>query len=233
MATASPTAKTTSTAADPIRVLVVDDHPIVRMGVIRSINAESHLTVCGEAEGMSQALRAIRELNPQLVVSDISLANGSGLELVKELHAARSEVKVLIYSMHDDELYAERVLRAGAKGYVNKAEPAAVLKAAIQRVLDGGVFLSPQMTDRMLNQRLGGTPPGDHSPLQQLSDRELEVFEQIGRGVTTRLAAERLHLSPKTIETYREGIKAKLNFRNSTELTRHAIEWVLQSRCAE
>jgi DNA-binding NarL/FixJ family response regulator len=233
MATASPPVTASATAAEPVRVLVVDDHPIVRMGVIRSINADPHLTVCGEAEGMSQALRAIRELRPQLVVSDISLENGSGLELVKELQAARSEVKVLIYSMHDDDLYAERVLRAGAKGYVNKSEPPAVLKAAIQRVLAGGVHVSPRMTDRMLNLRLGGSTPEDGSPLQQLSDRELEVFEQIGHGVTTRLAAERLHLSPKTIETYREGIKAKLNFRNSTELTRHAIEWVLQSRCAE
>lgn len=230
MTTASPTAQATHTAADPIRVLVVDDHPIVRMGVVRTINSEPHLTVCGEAEGMSQALRAVRELQPQLLISDISLTNGSGLELAKELQAARSEVKVLIYSMHDEELYAERVLRAGAKGYVNKSEPSSVLRSAIQRVLDGGVHLSPKMTDRVLNQRLGNPLDADGSPLTQLSDRELEVFEQIGRGITTRLAAERLHLSPKTIETYREGIKAKLNFRNSTELTRHAIQWVLESR---
>lgn len=219
-----------ATAADPARILVVDDHPIVRAGVIRIINSEATLKVCGEAEGMSQALRAVREVKPQLVVSDISLANGSGLELTKELQAARSDVKVLIYSMHEDSLYAERVLRAGARGYVNKAESASVLKAAIQRVLEGGVHLSPQMTDRMLDQRLGVASDGDGSPLQQLSDRELEVYEQIGRGITTRLAAERLHLSPKTIETYREGIKAKLKFHNSTELTRHAIEWVLHSR---
>jgi DNA-binding NarL/FixJ family response regulator len=220
----------TRTAAEPVRVLVVDDHPIVRMGVVRTINSEPHLKVCGEAEGMSQAMRAVRESKPALVISDISLTNGSGLELAKELQAAKSEVKVLIYSMHDEELYAERVLRAGAKGYVNKAEPSSVLKAAIQRVLDGGVHLSPQMTDRMLNQRLGNPQEIDGSPLQQLSDRELEVYEQIGRGVPTRLAAERLHLSPKTIETYREGIKSKLHFRNSTELTRHAIQWVLESR---
>lgn len=225
---ANPTA--TPTAEDPIRVLVVDDHPIVRMGVVRTVNSDPRLSVCGEAEGMSQALRAVRELKPQLLISDISLTNGSGLELAKELQAARSEVKVLIYSMHDEELYAERVLRAGAKGYVNKAEPSSVLRSAIQRVLDGGVHLSPQMTDRMLDQRLGNPTETNGSPLQHLSDRELEVFEQIGRGITTRLAAERLHLSPKTIETYREGIKSKLNFRNSTELTRHAIQWVLESR---
>lgn len=228
MNTASPT-QATPIAAETIRVLVVDDHPIVRMGVVRTINSEPHLEVCGEAEGMSQALRAVREHKPQLLISDISLTNGSGLELAKELQAARSEVKVLIYSMHDEELYAERVLRAGAKGYVNKAEPSSVLKTAIQRVLAGGVHLSPQMTDRLLNQRLGNPLEPDGSPLQQLSDRELEVYEQIGRGITTRLAAERLHLSPKTIETYREGIKSKLNFRNSTELTRHAIQWVLES----
>jgi DNA-binding NarL/FixJ family response regulator len=230
MATASPTADTTLTAADLIPVLVVDDHPIVRMGVVRTINSAPHLRVCGEAEGMSQALRAVRDLQPKLLISDLSLTNGSGLELAKELQAARSEVKVIVYSMHDEELYAERVLRAGAKGYVTKAEPSTVLMTAIQRVLDGGVHLSPKMTDRVLNQRLGNPMETDGSPLKHLSDRELEVFEQIGLGITTRLAAERLHLSPKTIETYREGIKAKLNFRNSTELTRHAIQWVLETR---
>ena len=212
------------------RVMIVDDHPIVREGLRLLINAEPDLTVSGQAEGLSQAMRAFHETRPDLVIVDLSLENGSGIELIKELVSIQPTVRVLVCSMHDELLFAERALRAGAKGYINKDEPPQRMISAIRRVLDGRMYLSEEMTDRMLFRSVGGTELSEESPISTLSDRELEVFEQIGRGVTTRLIAEKLHLSPKTVETYRENIKAKLNLANATELTQHAVQWVLENR---
>jgi DNA-binding NarL/FixJ family response regulator len=211
-----------------MRIMIVDDHPIVRQGLALLINREPDLKVCGEAEGLSQAMKRLHECDPDVVIADISLENGSGLELIKELQSIRPAVKILVCSMHDEALYAERALRAGARGYINKEEATERMIAALRRVIDGHVYLSTAMTDRMLSRSIGGEEP-DKSAIETLSDRELEVFEQIGHGVTTRQIAEKLHLSPKTVETYRENIKAKLNLANATELTQHAVQWVLEN----
>jgi DNA-binding NarL/FixJ family response regulator len=214
------------------RVLIVDDHPIVRAGLATVINAEPDLEVCGQAGGMAQAMRLYQQERPDLVVADISLEDGNGLELVRELVAQDGSIKVLVQSMHDESLYAERALRAGARGYINKEEALTQIVSAIRLILRGRVYLSSRMTDRLLHRSVRGFEP-DRSPIESLSDRELEVFEQIGRGVTTRRIAQNLYLSPKTIETYRENIKTKLNLKNATELTQHAVQWVLENRTAE
>lgn len=221
---------TNSEAASRVfRVLVVDDHPIVREGLTAVINRERDLEVCGQAGGLSQAMKIYQQEHPDIVVADVSLEDGNGLELVKELVAQDPGAKVLMQSMHEESLYAERSLRAGARGYVNKEEVPEQIINAIRLVLRGRVYLSSRMTDRLLNRSVRGSD-ADRSPIESLSDRELEVFEQIGRGMTTRRIAENLYLSPKTIETYRENIKAKLSLRNATELTQHAVQWVLENR---
>lgn len=214
------------------RVLIVDDHPIVREGIAAVINRERDLEVVGQAGGLAEAMRLHRELRPDIVVADVSLADGNGLELVKEVVAQDQHAKVLVQSMHEESLYAERSLRAGARGYINKEESPTQLIAAIRHVLHGRVYLSSRMTDRLLNRSVRGID-ADCSPIESLSDRELEVFEQIGRGMTTRRIAQNLYLSPKTIETYRENIKTKLSLRNATELTQHAVQWVLDNRSAD
>jgi len=210
------------------RILIVDDHPIVRQGLKESIGNEPDLEVCGEAEGMSQALQAFRDTQPDLVIVDISLENGSGIELIKELVAGDPGVKTLVASIHEESLFSERVLRAGAKGYINKEESVARMLEAIRTVLDGRIFLSEDMTNRVLFRTVGSNEDSIQSPMDTLSDRELEVFEQIGHGVPTQQIAEKLHLSPKTVETYRENIKDKLELDNATELTQHAVRWVLE-----
>lgn len=214
------------------RVLVVDDHPMVREGIAAVINREPDLKVCAQAEGLADAMRLHREQRPDVVIADVSLADGNGLDLVKELIAMNPAVKILVHSMHEESLYAERSLRAGAKGYISKDEGATQLVNAVRQVLSGRVYLSSAMTDRMLNRSVRRTDP-DRSPYDSLSDRELEVFKQIGRGISTRRIAANLYLSPKTIETYRENIKAKLNLRNATELTQHAVQWVLENCASE
>jgi len=210
-------------------VLVVDDHPLIRVGFARLVAEQPDLEVCGEADGLPQAVNAFRRRRADVVTADISLKVGSGLELTRELLGIDPDVRVLICSMHEDHVYAERALRAGAKGYINKCEPAERLLTAIRRVLDGRIYLSETMTERMLTRSVGNNGDVGRSPMEQLSDRELEVFEQIGRGHTTRQIAERLFLSPKTIETYRENIKSKLSLRNATELTQQAVQWVLEN----
>ena len=210
-------------------VLIVDDHPIVLEGIAAVINREHDLKVCGRATGLAEAMRLHREQQPDVVVADVSLADGNGLDLVKELTSLDPDVKVLVQSMHEESLYAERSLRAGARGYINKEEASTQLVNALRLVLRGRVYLSNSMTDRLLNHSVRRVH-GDRSPMESLSDRELEVFEQIGRGKTTRRIAQNLYLSPKTIETYRENIKAKLNLRNATELTQHAVQWMLENR---
>lgn len=218
-----------STGKSTTRILIVDDHPIVRQGLRMTIEGESDLTVCGEAEGLAQAMKLFRETQPDVVIVDISLENGSGIELVKELTAQRKDLKILVCSMHEESLFAERALRAGAKGYINKEQATEKLLVAVRRVVSGRVYLSEQMTHRMLYRQVGASDEPPKSSIEALSDRELEVFEQIGHGITTRQIADKLHLSPKTIETYRENIKHKLNLENATELTQHAVRWVLES----
>lgn len=210
------------------RIVIVDDHPIVRRGLAEMIDEQDDLEVCGEAGDVVEALKVFDAVFPELMIIDISLNEGSGLDLVKQIRSRDNQVKMLVWSMHDESLYAERALHAGAKGFVNKQEPTDTILGAIRRVVDGKVYLSSRMTDRMLRRAVGGDNEVEQSPIEALTDRELEVFEMIGRGMTTREIAEKLHLSIKTIETHRENIKAKLNLDNSAKLGRYAAQWVLE-----
>jgi DNA-binding NarL/FixJ family response regulator len=211
-------------------VLIVDDHPSMRRGLAQTINDQPHFEVTGEAAGFAEALDLVEAAPPDLVIVDISLDEGNGLELTKAIKARWSHVKVLVLSMHEDALFAERALRAGALGYVNKSEEVETIVAALDRVLSGQIYLSGTMTDRLLSQVVHVSDDRDRSPLEKLSDRELQVFEMIGRGHSTKQIAARLELSRKTVETYREHIKAKLKLKNSVELSRDAAQWVLQQR---
>lgn len=210
------------------RVLLVDDHPIVRHGFADLINEEPDLEVVGEVSTGEEAMRMIAEDRPDLAVIDISLEGMDGLELIKHLKAQHPKLMILVVSIYDESLYAERALRAGAMGYLNKQAAIDQIVPAIRRVLTGKVYLSPRVADRLLQQVVEGVDELEQSPVQRLSDRELEVYRLIGQGLTTRQIAAQLHLSMKTIETYREHIKTKMNFRNSNEMVRHAVQWVLE-----
>jgi DNA-binding NarL/FixJ family response regulator len=211
------------------RIVVVDEHPIVRRGIAALLEERPEFRLCGEADGLPGAIKLVRDLHPHLVLVELTLQDGSGLELIKELSSIDPVVRICVFSMHDEALFAERALRAGARGFLSKRAPLREVLSALRRILDGRVYLSDQMTDRMLARAVGGNgDPIERSPIETLSDRELEVFEQVGRGVTTRQIAEQLFLSPKTVETYRENIKVKLNLHNATELTQHAVKWVLE-----
>jgi len=208
-------------------VFVVDDHPIVRQGLTLLINRESDLAVCGEAEEMHSALAAIQALKPDILIVDISLNGPDGLELLKNIRITSPRLPVLILSMHDESIYAERALRAGANGYIMKQEATEKVLVAIRRILQGDVYLSDRLTNTMLQQFVRGASPAKGSPLVNLTDRELEVFRLIGEGHGTRQIAEELHLSVKTIESYQAHIKEKLALRNARELVQHAIEWAV------
>jgi DNA-binding NarL/FixJ family response regulator len=211
------------------RVMIVDDHPVVRQGLALLIDQQPDLEVCAEADSVADAFAKFTESAPDLVIIDLSLKDGSGIELIKEIKARNEHAKMLVSSMHDESLFAERVLRAGAKGYISKQEATGNIVEAARQVLDGRVYLSPRMSDQMLHRLVSSGEDADRSPIDSLSDRELEVFEMIGQGLTTRQIASKLDLSPKTVETYRENIKAKLNLPNGTALTRHAVQWLLEN----
>lgn len=209
-----------------IKVFIVDDHPVVRQGLSLLLRLEPDMTCCGEAETVPEALRGIETARPDVAIVDLSLRDSSGLELVKDLHAYHPSLPVVVLSMHDETLYAERVLKAGAKAYLMKDEAQETILTAIRKVVGGGLYLSDRMSGRLLSMFLqGSTAPGD-SLISQLSDRELEVFELIGHGVTTREIAGKLNLSIKTVEAHREHIKKKLKLSDATELLQHAIHWV-------
>jgi DNA-binding NarL/FixJ family response regulator len=207
------------------RILLVDDHPIVRQGLAELIDHEKDLSICGTAEDIHKALDLVTELKPDLVIVDISLRGSNGLELLKNIKVRYPKQVVLMLSMHDESLYAVRALRAGAAGYVMKQEATETLITAIQQVLRGEIYLSERMEKKMMQQLVGGPSARTGSPLEDLSDRELEVFNLIGQGHGTRQIAEELHLSIKTIESHRAHIKEKLNLKNATELVQHAIQW--------
>lgn len=207
-------------------VLIVDDHPIVRQGLAQLINQESDLVVCGQAEDARDAIRAIREYDPDMVIVDISLKDTSGVELIKDLKVQYPDLPVLTLSMHDEAVYGERALRAGARGYIMKQEATEKVVTAIRRVLAGEVYVSDGMAAKMVSKLVGGAGKSTGSPVERLSDRELEVFRMIGEGYNTREMAEKLHLSVKTIETYRAHIKDKLSLQDASELLRAAIQWV-------
>jgi DNA-binding NarL/FixJ family response regulator len=208
------------------RIYLLDDHPIVRQGLGQLINEQADLTVCGAAPDAISALQAIDELSPDLLILDISLDGPDGLDLLKRLRLRDNPPPVLVLSMHDESLYAERALRAGAMGYIMKQVATESLLAAIRKILGGGVYLSDGMSARMLHQFAKGNGQAAHSPLSDLSDRELEVFRLIGEGQGTREIAELLHVSVKTVESYQAHLKEKLSLRNSRELVQRAIHWV-------
>jgi len=213
--------------AKKYRVLLVDDHPIVRQGLALLIDREADLSVCGEAEGAHTAFHAIETLRPDIVVLDISLNGPDGLEVLKEIRVKTGSLPVLILSMHDESIYAERAMRAGANGYIMKQEATEKVLVAIRRILQGDVYLSDRLTTTMLQQYVRGGAATKSSPLLNLTDRELEVFRLIGEGHGTRQIADELHLSVKTIESYQAHIKEKLALRNARELVQHAIEWTV------
>jgi DNA-binding NarL/FixJ family response regulator len=212
------------------RILIVDDHPAVREALASRIGRQPDLEVCGEAADMSEALRLVADTQPDLVVVDISLKTDSGIDLIKRIKDRNDSVRMLVWSMHSESLYAERALRAGALGYVNKDQATDKIIDAIRRVLEGKVFLSDAMAEKMLHRAVGvGRKGVTAAPLDVLADRELEVFRLIGQGVKTAEIAERLHLSVKTVETYRDRIRQKLDLSDGTELAHYATQWVLEN----
>jgi len=215
-----------STLHSKSRIFLVDDHPIVRQGLVQLINEEPDLVVCGEASEASQALEALPTLKPDLAVVDLSLADTDGVSLIKNLRLQAHRTPILVLSMHKESLYAERVLRAGGKGYLMKREPPELVVVAIRKILKGEIYLSEQMSSQLLEQFTDRPVRTAVSAMQSLSDRELAIFELIGSGHATRQIADALHLSIKTIESYREHIKEKLSLQNATELVQHAFEWV-------
>ena len=215
-----------------IRVLLVDDHPILRKGLAQLINLETDMVVCGEAEDGPKAFELAGTLNPDVAVIDVSLKGSNGIELIKNLKARYPDLPTLMLSMYDESLYAERALRAGSLGYIMKEEAIEQVLVAIRRVLTGEIFLSDKMKAKMLQQLATGRAKQVLSPIEALTDRELEVFRMIGEGKSTRQIATDLHLSVRTVEAYREYIKAKLTLKNSTELVQHAFHWVHQKAAA-
>jgi len=207
------------------KILVVDDHPLVRAGLMQLINREPGLSVVAEAGGPREAMAELGRTKPDLIVVDITMKDGGGLEFIKDVRAVHGDIPMLVVSMHDEMVYAERALRAGASGYIMKEESAVHLITAIQRVLGGGVYLSEAMSGRLL--RSVANPKGRNtgSPLQTLTDRELEVFQLIGQGHTTEEIAKRLSLSPKTVDVHRAHIKEKLQLKSGTALIHQAVQW--------
>jgi DNA-binding NarL/FixJ family response regulator len=215
-----------SSGNDKSRVLLVDDHPVVRHGISQLIDQEMDLAVCGEAEDERQALDAITRLHPDIVLVDISLKQGSGIDLIKDIRNRYPGLPVLVVSMHEESLYAERALRAGAHGYLTKQEAVEKILVAIRQILSGGIFVSEKMMSRVLTRMVDGKEATVESPLEKLSDREIEVFRLMGEGRSTRQIAEELHVSVKTVETHRAHIKQKLHLRTGAELLKHAVQWV-------
>ena len=210
------------------KVLIVDDHPIVRQGLAQLLNGEADFMVCGEADNARKAMAAITDLRPDLAIVDITLQGTNGIELIKNIVAQWPELPILVLSMHDESLYAERALRAGAKGYVMKQEATEKLTGALRRILNGQIYVSEKLADKMMRKAIDGKSVQDTSPVAVLSDRELEVLQLIGQGHGTRQIAEDLNLSVKTIESHRAHIKEKLNLKTAPEMVRFAVQWVNQ-----
>lgn len=208
------------------RVLLVDDHPVTRQGVAMLINQESDLIVCGEADSMARAIELVEKLSPTLLVVDITLKTSSGIELIKNIKAMAPDIPVLVMSMHDESVFAERALKAGARGYIMKHEASEKVLLAIRRVLKGELYLSDKMKDKILHRLVNRRQEETVFSIDTLSDREMEVFQHIGNGFSTRQIATKLGLSIKTIDSYREHLKIKLGLTNGADLVRHAIQWV-------
>lgn len=207
------------------RIYIVDDHPLMRKGMAMTLQTNIEFEVCGQSETAEQALTEIPNLKPDIAVIDISLPGMNGIELIKHLLAQLEDLKVLVVSRHDEELYAERAIRAGAKGYLMKLEAGDVIVSAVRQILNGGIYLSDKIGSQLIMKLASGHSTGDN-PLELLSDRELEVFELTGKGESTKEIAERLHVSVKTVDTYRARIKEKMDLKSANELLRRAVQWV-------
>jgi DNA-binding NarL/FixJ family response regulator len=220
------TRKQTVTVKQKNRIFIVDDHPIVRRGLAQLINQEDDLVICGEADNAEAALEALKKVKPDLAIVDISLRGIDGFELTKLIRARFDNIPVLIVSMHDESLFAERALRVGARGYIMKQEAIEKMMEAIRKVLRGELYVSERVSANIVKRFVDGKAEGVSSPEELLSDREMEVFQLIGQGFGTRQIADQLHVSVKTVETYRANIKEKLNLKNATELMKHAVHWI-------
>jgi DNA-binding NarL/FixJ family response regulator len=207
-------------------ILLVDDHPMTRAGVAQLINKQPELRVSFEAGNPSEAFNALSKLKPDLMLTDMTMPGRSGIEFIKDVLAMHAGLPILVVSMHDEMIYAERALRAGARGYIMKEAGGEKLLAAIRRVLSGQVYVSEQLSANLLEGLTGKRPRGSNSPIETLSDREFEIFQLIGQGKTTRDIATQLHLSPKTVDVHRGHIKEKLELRDATSLVRHAVRWM-------
>jgi len=208
-----------------LKVLLVDDHPITRQGMKALVNQQPNLEVCGEADNAAYAIELVSKLQPDLAIVDIALKTTNGIELTKNIKVQAPNLPVLIVSMHDEGLYAERALRAGAMGYLMKQEAGEKIIQAIQRLLQGEIYLSDKIKEKMLHRFVNKKGDGMVFSIDTLSDREMEVFQLIGNGYSTRQIAQKLNLSSKTIDSYREHLKLKLNLESGAELVRHAIQW--------
>ncbi len=210
------------------RIYIVDDHPLVRQGLSQIVANEADMEICGEAEDSPTAMRGVGDANPDAIIVDISLKGNNGLELIKNLKAIHESIPILVFSMHDETIYAQRALRAGAKAYVMKKESPSKVVDAIRKIIKGEIYVSPSVSDQVLHQIVNGPGNVSTSPVDRLTDRELEVVQLIGRGLSSREIAESLHLSVKTIESHRAHVKEKLNLRNATELVQFSVQWVDQ-----
>ncbi len=211
------------------RILIVDDHPLIREGLAAHINPQPDMEICAQAASVDEGLAQVQAHRPDLCIVDIRLAESHGIDLIKEVHSRHPRIKMLVVSAYDESLYAERALRAGAHGYINKRELQDNILEALRTVISGQRYLSSTMTQQLLGRYIGGQDSNDANPIQKLSDRELEIFELIGQGKTTGAIAGQLYLSPHTIDTHREKIKRKLNLKNAAELQRAATQWMLEN----
>lgn len=212
------------------KVLVVDDHPIVRQGLAQLINQESDFMVCGDAGDIPHALKAIEDCRPDIIIVDISLGHTSGIRLIEDLSHNYPDLAVLALSMHDESIYAERCLKAGAKGYIMKQEPPEKVISALRKILEGDIYISDKLGTKLLHKFVTKKADASSSPVELLSNRELEVFQLVGQGLKTRKIAEELNLSIKTVETYIDHIKKKMNFDDSRDLFLHAVQWSMNEK---
>jgi DNA-binding NarL/FixJ family response regulator len=229
LATTSTASSQSQTTLNKLRVVIVDDHPITRHGLTALVNAQRNLEVCGEADSAANATEVIARLDPDLAIIDVSLPTTNGIDLTKTLKAQRPNLPILIVSMHDEALFAERALRAGAMGYVMKQEAADRISSAVQHLLRGELYLSEKMQEQIVRRARNRKQNGVVYSIDTLSEREMEVFKLLGNGFSTRQVAEQLKLSTKTIDSHREHLKMKLGLTSGTELVRHAVQWVRAS----